>query len=789
MRRSGLTLPRLLSTTILVGSCTLLTVPGSAPGQTGQAPAGGQSGALDEIVVTAEHHASWLQDTPISLSAFTSQKLDQEGIKSVDDISRMTPGLTLERVGETSASNYNDENTDIAIRGIDSNAGSATTALYIDDVPIQTRHLGFGTVNAYPALFDLNRVEVLRGPQGTLFGASSEGGAVRFITPDPSLDQYKVYGRAEVATTEDGSPTYETALAVGGPIETGTLGFRASASFRHDGGYVDRVSYDPATLQTTGIASANSNWENTSSAHLAVMWAPNDNFTLTTSFMYQHLYLNDTAAFWPQLSNTAKGQFNNGNVGPDKSDDPFYLSEVKAVWALDDVTLTSITSAFIRNQSTESDYTQFDRAVFAPTPYIQLPGDKGTSYFKDQQRNYMQEFRAESNDTGAPLTWTAGLYGAYTFERLPQWIYDRNISAESNGLLPPVPGGMINYNSPFYDLDRSLAAYVQGDYKILPTLKLTVGLRVSEEATRGEEYLSGPFIGPVEIGGSGSFSSTPVTPKFGLSYQPDGDELYYTTVAKGYRTGGINPGLGQLCAADLAAAGLDKNPPTYQNDSLWSYELGTKTSWLGNRLQINGSTFYIDWQNIQQNVYLASCGQQFTANLGSATSKGGDLSVNFRPVPSLTLGVEGGYADVTYTQTSYAGQYGRGTPLVSKGDLVNPVPWTFNASAEFSPDLDLGGLPYLRVDYQHAAGQDGPLPNQDPNNSQYDATVPRIPSIDNVNLRLGYRVGGLDISLFADNLLDSHPIVVVSHDTLASPLYFDRTLRPLTVGMTTTFRL
>lgn len=782
MRAYRLSLSRLLTTTILAGSCSALMAPGSVSGQTN--PASG----LDEIVVTAERHASYLQDTPISLSAFTSEKIDQEGIKSIDDMSHMTPGLTLERIGETSASNYNDENTDIAIRGIDSNAGSATTALYVDDVPIQTRHLGFGTVNAYPALFDLSRVEVLRGPQGTLFGASSEGGAVRFITPDPSLDSYKVYGRAEAATTENGSPSYETAVAVGGPIENGILGFRASASFRHDGGYVDRVGYDPVTLQMTGVTSANANWEDTTNAHLALLWAPNDNFNLTASFMYQHLFLNDTAAFWPQLSTMSKSQFRNGNAGPDQSDDPFYLSEVKAVWVLDEITLTSITSAFIRNQHTQSDYTQFDRAVFAPTPYIQQAGDIGTSYFDDQQRNYMQEFRAESNDTSAKLTWTAGLYAAWNYERLPQWIYDRNIAGESGGLLPPTLGGEINYNAPFYDLDRTLAGYAQADYKILPSLKLTVGLRVSEETTRGAEYLTGPFIGPVNIGGSGSFSSTPVTPKFGLSYQPDTDELYYGTVAKGYRTGGINPGLGVLCASDLAAAGLDKNPPSYQNDSLWSYELGSKTSWLDNRLQINGSTFYIDWQNIQQNVYLASCGQQFTANLGSAVSKGGDLSVNIRPVRSLTLTVEGGYADVTYSQTSFAGAYGKGTPLVTKGDVVNPVPWTLNASAEYAPDLDLGGQPYLRVDWQHSARQNGMLPQEDPANSQYDVTIPRIPATDNVNLRLGYRVAGVDVSMFANNILNSHPILVVSHDTLISPLYFDRTLRPLTVGMTTTLR-
>ena len=114
--------------------------------------------------------------------AFSQEKMDAQGLKNIDDLARLSPGVNFQRNGMSSAGNYNDEGSDINIRGVDSTAGTSTTGIYIDDTPIQARHIGFGSINAFPALFDLDRVEVLRGPQGTLFGAGAEGGVVRFIS-------------------------------------------------------------------------------------------------------------------------------------------------------------------------------------------------------------------------------------------------------------------------------------------------------------------------------------------------------------------------------------------------------------------------------------------------------------------------------------------------------------------------------------------------------------------------------------------------------------------------------
>ena len=200
---------------------------------------GAQQGT-EEVVVTAQRRTEKLSKVPESISAFTTEKMDQLDIKNISDLVRFTPGVT-----------FDTESKDISIRGVNSTAGDATTGIYIDDTPIQIRALGFGSDNTLPAVFDLQRVEVLRGPQGTLFGAGSEGGTVRYITPAPSLDEYSEYAKAELSTTQYGAPSYELGAAVGGPIDDGHLGFRVSAWGRRDGGWIDKVDYATgATLQS-----------------------------------------------------------------------------------------------------------------------------------------------------------------------------------------------------------------------------------------------------------------------------------------------------------------------------------------------------------------------------------------------------------------------------------------------------------------------------------------------------------------------------------------------------------
>ena len=768
----------------------------AADGDTPSAAAG-----LEEIVVTATRRAERLQDVAVSATAFTQEKLDVQGLRSIDDLTRLTPGVTFQRDATTVAGNFNDEDSDINIRGVDSTAGTSTVGIYIDDTPIQGRHISFTSFNAFPALFDLERVEVLRGPQGTLFGAGSEGGTVRFIQPSPDLHTDSVYLRSELATTKDGAATYEIGGAVGGPIVDDTLGFRVSASFREDGGWVDHVNY-----ATRAVTDANSNYQDTVVVRGALKWAISDHLSITPSVYYQELRLGDTSAYWPSLSDPSANSFENGNAQRNPSTDPFYLAAVKIDWDASFAQLTSNTSYFSRNQHSISDYTQFDRALFGltlPPP----PGDLGTSHDADNQNNFYQEVRLQSADPAAALLWTTGLFYSHLDENTTEHVFDPNLNGEYNAAYgvpfctpqAPCPSGEILTQPISQIIDRQYALFGDATLKVFDSWKLTGGVRVSHIAYSGDLVYYGPFLSPTAgpltpLAAVGSNNENPITPKAVIAYQPDPANLWYVSAAKGYRPGGINGPLSSICGSNLASIGLTAGPEIYAADSLWSYELGAKNSLWGGRMQINASAFVIDWNNIQQAVYLPACGQNFVENLGKVRSVGGELEVQTRPIEALLFDVSAAHVDAKYTHTVCAGPSActgvdaPSQPVVTAGDRLPGAPWTFLSSAEYDfPEVG-NRKPYLRADFQYTTAQTALQPIQDPNNGVSDPTYTGLPETKNLSLRAGLRFSGIDLSLFAQNLTDSHPVLSHTRDTTTSDLFYDHTVRPRTIGITATYR-
>ncbi|HVW70630.1 MAG TPA: TonB-dependent receptor [Steroidobacteraceae bacterium] len=818
----------------ILGSVSVLALlsPLGASAQTATADNGqtATSGGLQEIVVTATRREERLQDVPISVAAFSQEKMDEQGLRNIDDLSRLSPGVAFQRNGMSSAGNYNDEGSDINIRGVDSTAGTSTTGIYIDDTPIQTRHIGFGSINAFPALFDLDRVEVLRGPQGTLFGAGAEGGVVRFIAPEANLHTPTGYFRADAAATQYGSPSYEGGAAFGAPIIDDVLAFRASASFRRDGGWVDRVGYtlsDPAaptpTPSYSNTTQPNANYWETTTARLALRWKVNDAVEISPSIYYQRLQIHDTAAYWMPLSDPGNGVFRNGNALTNPSNDAFTLTAVKLKWDLGFAQLFSNTAYYDRNQNAVSDYTQYLRATWAL--YGELPntfpaaGDKGYANFQDNQRNFYEEIRLASSDPNATFVWNTGVFFSHLKESVPESIYDPTINQEvinytggaASVCVPGVPalecpGGLIYYGPGDQVVDKQIAIFGELTYKFLDVFKATVGLRLSRLDFSGLVNETGPFLGATIVGSSSS-SEKPVTPKVLFSWQPDHDNMYYISATKGFRPGGPNFPVGQLCQGNLQSLGLGAQVPNqYSSDNLWSYEIGGKSTLLDHRLQINASLFYIDWNNIQQNVYLPDCGEQFTANLGKAKSEGGDIEILYRPIDPLTLDLSAAYTDARLTKSSCAGtlQYTSAgcvapgaaastatAPVASSGDALLGAPWSFTTSAQYEFPKWSGSSPYLRLDYQHETAQHSLLATQDPHNALFDTTIPGLPVVNNLSARAGARYNGLDVSLYANNLTNSQPLMFESRDiadSLTDLLYFGRGVRPRTYGVTAIYR-
>lgn len=740
--------------------------------------------ALGEILVTAERRERRLQEVPISVSAYGRAAMEAQGSRSIDDIARLTPGVDFER-----GTNYNSESSAISIRGISSVVGAATTGLYIDDTPIQSRQLSFGTFDAFPELFDLDRVEVLRGPQGTLFGSGSEGGTIRFITPEPNLDEAALYARTEAGDTAHGGPIAELGVAGGTPIVEDEIAIRASLSYRYEGGYVDRIDW-----HTQQVVDPHSNASTTETARLSIKWAVNDRVSITPSFYYQYRHVDDTAAWWAPVPGTPDPTgnqfdvpFRNGNVIANPSTDTFALSALKFDWNLGSAQVLSNTSYFKRNQEAITDYTEYDRAVFLGDPYPPA-GPEAPTYWQDNQSNWTQEVRLVSSGDDARARWTAGLFYQHAYESTVENVYDPSLVGQLG--FPVYKGGYLYYQEPVSALDTQIALFGQTDLQLVDPLTLTLGLRYERAGYTGYAYYAGPAVG-TPVSSSGTITEYPVTPKVGLNYRFDPRTMVYATVAKGYRIGGTNPAVGQFCYGGpdsaLGSIGLKQVPPKYDSDSVWSYEVGSKSSFAEGRALIDASAYVIKWNGIQQNVALNACGYQFTANLGEAESKGFDLRAEIKISDALSLGGTFGVTDAFYTTTVKLAP--TALSIVQDGDHIPGSPWkaALFSQANFPVFAHDG---YARIDFQYAAKQTDLVPGQDPLDGRYGLWYPSVPAQSYTSLRSGIRWGAFDLSLFAQNLFDTHPRLTVNQDvptpTGGTPLLYVISWRPRTIGLTLT---
>src|ERR1700732_422629 len=412
---------------LLVFGC-LASICGAAPSRAETPAARDTGGPLQEITVTATRHEESLSKVPISVTALTQDAMDLRGIKDFQDIVRFTPGVNVDNSGTNN----------IAIRGIASTGGAGTTVIYIDDTPIQIRGLAFNPDEALPKSFDIERIEVLRGPQGTLFGAGSEGGTVRYITTQPSLTKSSIYSREEVSYTQGGEPSYEAGVAGGTPVIDGTLGVRASVWYRRDGGYIDRI--DPVTLATD---QKNANYDQTTLLRLAAVWAPSEHLTVTPSIYYQDRYRNDVESYWPLYSNPSKDRFVNADPTQRSDPDRFYLAAFKVEADLGATKLISNTSYYHRQEETGYDGTLYNLGFYQTflgpgftvlNPLlldnngVHLPAG-ATNYrspasVDNYQQNITEEIRLQSNDPAANLIWTTGVFFSVNRQRYLEQIHD-----------------------------------------------------------------------------------------------------------------------------------------------------------------------------------------------------------------------------------------------------------------------------------------------------------------------------------------------------------------------------
>jgi iron complex outermembrane receptor protein len=624
----------------------------------------GDGPVLQEVVVSAQKRDTKLQETPISISAVTGADLAAAGISDVQAIAQRTPGLAMSSAGP-GRSVYN-------INGISSAAGSSSTVgFYLDDIPLTPATDGSQTARFFfdPDLFDVARVEVLRGPQGTLYGAGSMGGTIRIIANAPQLSQFSAAAAADGSDTSHGGTNWSANAMLNIPLSDWAA-LRIAASEKNYDGWIDRVVLNPfpvATSRTTrgnvlaapvSHVSPDVNTEDLQAARIRLLIEPLSELKITLGFDYQHM----SQGGYDTVDVPPGGQYYAHFAAFDTPEPAFDQSKVFSAnlqYSFENVQLIS-TSALVERDSRQAEETGEDYnflfggigAPLLPTKIINTHSN----------RQFSEEARLVSTGDG-PLRYVAGVF----YETFDNTFNNNSVVPEYLALFGTDKVAVSHLREHL----KQVAGFGEVSYRFLEHWTATGGLRWyhftdADYTNTGLSLTAAPP--PLNVQNQNA-SGGAWLPKVSVSYEPSKELLTYFTYSQGSRIGGNNinvPTTGaNTCVPFLDALGLTQVPPTYEGDSVKSFELGAKSTLLSGRVTMNASVFYINWDKVQQEAILG-CGYPLTLNEGTAVSKGGNLELNAQVSAAVHAGMSTGYTKATVGQTIPG--------IVTAGEQLQDVP-------------------------------------------------------------------------------------------------------------------
>jgi outer membrane receptor protein involved in Fe transport len=756
------------------------TLPAGAQTEPAAAPS---ADSLTEIVVTAEKRDSTVLKTPISITAISGADLEAAGVSSFSTVAAETPGISIRTAGPGQ--------NEIEMRGLTSSGGAApTVGFYLDEVPLSPpAGANNGKVVIDPDLYDLDRVEALRGPQGTLYGSGSMGGTVKLVTAQPKLNEFngsmELTGSHTQGANDNGSVNFMLNL----PLVNDVLALRIVGTELHQSGWIDRVvlsdfpleqGFSPTappgsviTLPRGNVLASpvsttyhNVNDEDLHGFRLSLLVKLSDDLTVTPSYFYQRITQGgyDTYDNPPGTSVPTLAHYQPVDTAEPFRDE-FTIGSVVVRDHFDWADLTLASSVWNREENQTMDLSEDFQALtqlnfFLPSPLTEI----------DISHQWSEELRLASNGTGA-LQWLVGGYYSQfrsQFQQIandPAWV--------------PVVGfsNLINETQPQHI--RQAAFFGNLSYQISPEFKATAGLRYYNYHSTMSVYDTGLFASGDPTQAFTIYDSqqnSGVTPMASLAYTPTGDLTLYGSVAKGFRPGGGNqyvPVSGPAsCLNSLEQFGQTSAPNTYGPDNVWSYEVGEKARALDGRISINSSIYYETWRNIQLQVPLP-CGFFYTANAEKAGVYGTEIEVQAKLAAPLTLSVNGGYTHSTYGEDSPETGF-------TEGERVPDVP-LYTAGLVLSYDAPLVGRYRLlgRID----DSQVGPIVD-------YTFAQNFLPGHNIANARLGLAWDDVTAWVFANNVADTRAALGDTNSLGANGAFVNRVAsnQPRTIGLTLNFK-
>jgi outer membrane receptor protein involved in Fe transport len=768
------------------------------------APVADDPNTLDELVVTAQKRVSTVQDTPISISAVSGDDLLARGVSSLATLAQGTPGVSLKSEGPSQ--------TEIEMRGMTSSGGnSATVGFYLDDIPLAgAANAQNGHVVIDPDLYDLNRIEILRGPQGTVFGSGSMGGTVRLISNQPNLSQFQSTAQSVLSGTDGGGFNHKDNLMVNLPLIDDTLALRVVGTEDHTSGWIDRIVAAPFPLaggNPVGTVRGDvrnapiqkqypgSNAYQIYAARVTLLWKPTENLSVTPSFFHTTSTQNGISAY-DSVPGT-QAHYQPFDIAEPLTDSlTAYSLNVK--YSFPSFDLTSSTARWTRNstqveEATEAFNNPLEGNTYASNYGLPNPGYYGPTgsgpergIEADPSHQFSEELRLASTGSGR-ASWVAGLYYSDFYSL---WNFNGttpNFSSymDLGTLAPATTPNWFDAYSP--TKLKQYAGFGDVTYALTDALKVDVGARVNHYDYRFSSCISGYGSGngaaTPSCSGLIALSSTSFNPKLNLTYTFSPDLMTYATVATGFRPGGGNavyPTTGPAWGTAFQQQGYTsgKFPTKYEPDRVLSYELGEKARMFDRRLTVNASIYYEDWRHVQLEAYPNDFALNINGN--SVSIYGADIDVLADLGAGFQLEVAAGYL----YEWLNGGPHWVIQPIHKMPDVA-PV----NGTAALSYSKPLGSSYTFTARLENS--YTGPRYSIFFSNPyEFTGTYRQLPGYDLINVRAGVKHDKWSATAFVNNLTNKHAqLESMFTENLPQPSFTRiETNQPLTGGVDLTYR-